>query len=290
LHGDRKFDDQKIGWILVKMKLKRDIKNIVERKEAIMERQNYKTIFHPPTGQAIPKGSFFYKFLKYVERVTGKRSISNFIFQGTILTIFGGIPTIFGSILRPMVYRVILGKIDKSCLIEKNVRLAIPSRIFLGNRVFIGEYSYLDPKSNRTKIMLGNDVYISRLCRLSSGSSEDYIGKIVIEDSVHVGQNCFIDGTGKLKIGKDSLLGPNVAILSADHEFKNPTVPIRLQGAIPKAIVIEEDVWLGANVIVLGDVTIGKGSVIGAGSVVTKDVPSYSIAVGVPAKVIGKRG
>jgi len=255
-----------------------------------MERQNHKTISHPPTGQAIPKSRFFNNFLKYIERATGKRSIFRFILQGTILTLFGWIPTIFGSILRPIAYRAILGKIGKSCLIEKNVRFAIPSRIFSGDRVFIGEYSYLDPKSIRTEIVLGNDVYISRLCRLSSGSSEDYRGEVVIEDSVHIGQNCFIDGTGKLKIGKDSVLGPNVVILTGNHEFKNPTVPIRLQGGIPKPIVIEEDVWLGANVIVLGDVTIGKGSVIGAGSVVAKDILPYSVAVGVPAKVIGKRG
>ena len=252
--------------------------------------RNYKTKYHPPTGQAIPKGSFFDKFLKYIERVIGKRSIFYFIFQGTSLTLFGGIPTIFGSILRPKVYRYIFGKIGKSCLIEKNVHLAIPSRIFLGDRVFIGEYSYIDPKSIRTKIMLGDDVYISRLCRVSSGGSVDYVGEVLIGDSVHVGQNCYIDGIGKLKIGKDSILGPNVFIVTGNHEFRDPTVPIRLQGVIPKPSIIEEDVWIGANAIVLEGVNIGKGSVIGAGSVVIKDIPPYSIAAGVPAKVIGKRG
>ena len=254
-----------------------------------MEHQNPKTKYHPPTGQAIPKGPFFDNFVKYIERVTGKRSIFSFIFQGTILTLFGWIPTIFGCILRGMIYKAILPKIGKTCLIEKNVHLAIPSRIFLGDRVFIGEYSYIDPKTISTQIVLGNDVYISRLCRLSSGSSEDYIGELIIEDSVHVGQNCFVDGTGKLRIGKDSVIGPNVVFLTGNHEFKDPAVPIRLQGGIPQPIVIEEDVWLGANVIVLGDVTIGKGSVIGAGSVVTKDLAPYSIAVGTPAKVIGQR-
>ena len=258
-----------------------------------MEFQRHKTQYdsmHKPTGQAIPKSGFFDKFLQYIERVTGKRSLLNFIFQGIILNFFGWIPTILGSVLRGKVYTLILGKVGRSCLIEKSVRVALPSRVFIGDRVFIGEYSYIDPKTISTKIVLGNDVYISRLCRLSSGSSEDYIGEVIIEDSVHVGQNCFLDGAGKLKIGKDSMLGPNVIFFTGDHDFRDPTVPIRFQGGIPKPIIVEEDVWLGANVIVLGGVTIGKGSVIAAGSVVTKDIPPYSIAVGTPAKVVGQRG
>ncbi len=245
---------------------------------------------HPPTGQAIPKSSFSNNFFTYIERVTGKRSIIGFIFLGTILLLFEGIPTIFGFIVRGRVYKVILGRIGKSCLVGKNVRLAISSRIFLGDRVVIGEYCYIDPKSIHSKIILGNDVYISRLCRLTSGSSENSIGEVLIGDSVHIGQNCFFDGTGKLMVGKDSVLGPNVSLLTANHEFKDPTIPIRFQGAIAKTITIEEDVWVGANVIVLGSVTIGKGAVIGAGSVVTKNIPPYSIVVGNPAKIVGKRG
>lgn len=254
-----------------------------------MEVNDHETKYHPPPGEAIPKSGFIDKFLRYRERVTGKKSIFSFIFQGTILALFGWIPTIFGSTLRAITYRLILGKIGKSCLIEKNVRIAIPSRIFLGARVFIGEYSYIDPKSNRTKIMLGNDVYVSRFCRISSGGSEEYVGEVILEESIHIGQNCYLDGTGKLKIGKDSVLGPNVVILTANHGFRDPKIPIRLQGIIPKPTIIEEDVWLGANVTVLEGVTIGKGSVIGAASLVTKNIPPYSIAVGIPAEVIGQR-
>jgi acetyltransferase-like isoleucine patch superfamily enzyme len=258
-----------------------------------MESQNHKIksgSAHKPTGEAIPKGGFFNKLPKYIERVSGRRSILSFIVQGTILTLLSWVPTIFGSVLRGIAYKAILGKVGKSCLLEKNVRLAVPSRIFIGDRVFIGEYSYIDPKTSDTKIVLGNDVYVSRLCRLSSGSAEDYIGEVFIEDSVHIGQNCFLDGTGKLKIGKDSLLGPNIVFFTGNHDFKDPDIPIRLQGGIQQPIVVEEDVWIGANVVVLGNVTIGKGSVIGAGSVVTGDIPPYSIAFGSPAKVIGQRG
>ncbi len=255
-----------------------------------MEQQDEQTKSHPPTGEAIPKGGVVNKFLKYIERVTGKKNIFYFLFQGIVLTVFGWIPTIFGSMLRAIMYKTVFGGIGRSCLIDKNVRIAIPSKIFLGDRVFIGEYSYIDPKSGRSKITLGNDVYISRLCRISGGGSEDYVGEVIIGDSVHVGQNCFLDGTGKLKIGKDSLLGPNVVILTGNHGFRNPNVLIRLQGILPRPTTIEENVWVGANAIILDGITIGKGSVVGAGSVVTKDIPPYSIAVGVPAKIIGQRG
>lgn len=245
---------------------------------------------HPPTGQAIPKGSLPKKFYKYVERVTGKKSLSLFLLQGTIFAFFAWLPTIVGSILRGVAYRSILGGIGKSCLIEKGVRLAVPKRIFMGNRTFIGQFSYLDPKVGDTKIVLGDDVYISRLCRISSGSSNKHRGQVVIENNVHVGQNSFLDGTGGLTIGKDSLFGPNVVIMTGNHVFEDPSVPIRLQGGIPKPITIEEDVWLGSNVTVLGGVTVGKGSVVGAGSVVTKNIPPFSITVGNPARIIGRRG
>jgi len=74
-----------------------------------------------------------------------------------------------------------------------------------------------------------------------------------------------------------------------NHIYKDPKTPIRLQEIRAIGIIIEDDVWLGVGSTVLDGVTIGKGSVIGAGAVVTKDIPPYSIAVGVPAKVIKKR-
>lgn len=99
-------------------------------------------------------------------------------------------------------------------------------------------------------------------------------------------------------IGNNVLLGPRVYIRGANHNFDNLNIPINQQGHYAErisyhsqnySIVIEDDVWVGANTIILPGVKIGKGSVIGAGSVVTKDIPEFSIAVGSPAKVIKKR-
>lgn len=104
-------------------------------------------------------------------------------------------------------------------------------------------------------------------------------------------QNVLIDAcSGFIKLGNNVIIGPNSVLRAANHIFTDLDKPIRYQGHSGGKIIIEDDCWLGANVIVLKDVTVGKGSVIGAGAIVTKDIPPLSIAVGVPARVIGHRG
>lgn len=100
---------------------------------------------------------------------------------------------------------------------------------------------------------------------------------------------CYIDAQGKVSIGDDVSIAHNVSILSFKHDFSDTTKPIKDAPCVPKEIVIENDVWFGAGARILGGVRIGTGSVIGAGAVVTKDLPPMSIAVGVPARVIKSR-
>lgn len=85
------------------------------------------------------------------------------------------------------------------------------------------------------------------------------------------------------------MIGPNVVMQIADHRFDRIDIPIRNQGHIIRDIIIGEDVWIGAGIIITGGVTIGNAAVIGVGAVVTKDIPSMAIAVGIPAKVIKYR-
>ena len=92
-----------------------------------------------------------------------------------------------------------------------------------------------------------------------------------------------------MQIGNFVMIGPNCSFLSVDHDFHDWKKPMLFQKVLMKPIKIEDDVWIGANVTVLGGVTIGRGAVVGAGAVVTKDVPGYAIAAGVPAKVIRYR-
>ncbi len=104
--------------------------------------------------------------------------------------------------------------------------------------------------------------------------------------SVHI--NASVEG--RIRIGESCLIGPNVVMRTAGHRYDDREVLIRRQGHIAGNIDIEDDVWIGANAVVLGGVRIGRGAVIGAGSVVTKDVPSMAVAAGVPAKAIRFRG
>ena len=240
----------------------------------------------------IPEVGLRKNFWNYVVRVTGERSFSKFIWRGLMLGVFSMFPTVIGSLLRGIAYKALLGEVGSSCFIERNVRLNIPQRIFLGDRVFIGEGGYLDAENAKSEIRLKNDVHVSRYVILRAGrevQAERGEGRIIVNERTRLGSYTFIYGDGGVEIGKDSLIANHVELISGNHKFRDASRLIRLQGGELKKISIGNDVWLGAYVIVLPGVTVGDGAVVGAGSVVTLDIPSYSIAVGVPAKVVGKR-
>lgn len=113
--------------------------------------------------------------------------------------------------------------------------------------------------------------------------------KLTVGQNVSIHPLCYIDAQGEIEIGNDVSIAHNVSILSFEHDYSNMSIPIKDTPCIGKKIVIEDNVWIGAGVRILGGVRIGKGSVIGANAVVTKNIPPQSIAVGVPAKVIKVR-
>jgi acetyltransferase-like isoleucine patch superfamily enzyme len=115
--------------------------------------------------------------------------------------------------------------------------------------------------------------------------------RITIGSQCHIGDRCYLwagDSTGRIVLGNRVSLAPNVFITASDYQFQ-AGVPFREQPKRERDIIIGEDVWLGAGVIITAGVTIGDGCIIGAGSVVTKSIPAGSIAVGVPARVISQR-
>lgn len=114
---------------------------------------------------------------------------------------------------------------------------------------------------------------------------------ITIGERVSVGSRCFLWAgpvNGRIEIGDDVLFGPEVMVTAANYRF-NDGAPVTKQLMDEGDVRIGNDVWLGARVIVLPGVTIGDGAVIAAGAIVRSDIPSFAIAAGVPAKVVGKR-
>ena len=107
---------------------------------------------------------------------------------------------------------------------------------------------------------------------------------IEIGDNSGIGVNARI--TGPLTIGDDVMIGPEVMIFTQNHETGRLDVPMRLQTAPKKPVVIGDDVWVAARVILLPGVKIGRGAIVGAGAIVTKDVPEYAVVGGNPAKII----
>lgn len=117
-------------------------------------------------------------------------------------------------------------------------------------------------------------------------------GNVRIGDDSSIQAYTIIVGYGEegiVRIGNGVRIAAHGMIVAANHVFDDPDVPIRKQGLRPAAITIEDDVWIGGQVFLTAGVTVGRGSIIGAGSVVTRSIPPRSIAVGSPARVIRTR-
>lgn len=138
-----------------------------------------------------------------------------------------------------------------------------------------------EKRTNILKELLGEG---GDKCAIKPPFRCDYGKFIEIGEGTFINYDCIILDACKVKIGKHVLIGPRTCIYSASHPVY---APVRATGYdVSKPVTIEDNVWLGGNVVVNPGVTIGQGSVIGAGSVVTKDIPSGVIAAGNPCKVI----
>lgn len=123
---------------------------------------------------------------------------------------------------------------------------------------------------------------------------EDHAKLVTHYGNIRIGENCSLNDfsiiRGEVTIGNGVRIGPHCSIIAAGHNFNRIDIPIYMQGAQRKPIRIEDDVWIGAGSCIIGGVIIGKGCVLGAGSIVTQSIPPYSIAFGNPARVTKKRG
>ncbi len=130
--------------------------------------------------------------------------------------------------------------------------------------------------------------HAGKLVNIQTGVTMDPVRNISIGDNSGIGRDSILIAPAPIEIGRDVMIGPQLIIYTANHETKR-MLPMNKQAMVCKPVKIGDDVWIGARVTILPGVVIGDGSVIAAGSVVTKSLEPYTIAGGVPAKKIKER-
>lgn len=143
------------------------------------------------------------------------------------------------------------------------------------------------PSVRGTRITIGAHTRVMEfaIIRAVGGS-----GDVVIGAHCFLNPHCVLYSGSGIEVGDNVLIGPGACVVPANHAFARRDVPIRLQGFAPRGgVVIEDDVWLGANCVVLDGSVIRRGAVVAAGGVVVGEVPAYAVAAGVPARVVKER-
>jgi len=180
-----------------------------------------------------------------------------------IETFLSLLPGNFGILIRKMWYSKRFDGNNINVIISLGCKFETPRSMTFSGNISIGRNSFFS--SNGGTIIIGNNAAFNSNVHINSSTG----GKIIIGDNV--------------------MVGPNVVMRTANHKFDNASIPMNMQGHSIQDIIIENNVWIAANVVVLGGVKIGTGSIIAAGSVVTKDVPANVIAGGIPAIILKDR-
>lgn len=226
---------------------------------------------------------------KYQDVMVGNRSFL-FLLYFEWCAWLGVVPGALGMLLRQLFWPRLFGSCGRKAAFGRGIVLRHPKRIHLGDSVVISEGCILDARNQETDraITLGNDVILSTNVMLSCKN-----GSIAIGDSTGINAGTIIQSTSNcpVSIGADGILGQMCFVIGGgSYNIDRLDVPIRMQGIKGDGgVEIEQDVWLGGKVTVLGGSRIGAGSVVAAGAVVTRPMPAYSIAKGVPARVTGSR-
>lgn len=228
------------------------------------------------------------KLKRYQELVIGTEKLSDLIKYEFFTLLFSRLPGALGIFLRGKFYPKLFAKTGRGVVFGNNIVIRHPKKIILSNNVIIDDNVLLDAKgSENSGITLKDDVFIGRNSILSCKG-----GEIILEERANVGFNCEIFSSNKVVIGKDNLIAAYTYVVGGgNYKLERTDIPINQQPDFEGkgGVITEEDVWLAAHVVLLDGTKIGKGSVVAAGAVVSGEIPPYSIAGGVPAKVIKSR-
>ena len=228
------------------------------------------------------------KHRQYADLIIGREGFWPLIKYEAIVTTVSNLGGALGIFLRSRLYPRLLGGVGKNVFFGRNIALRHPHKIFIGDGVIIDDNCLLDAKGYENRgITLGSGCFVGRNSIIYCKN-----GDIELGDKVNIGVNCTLFSANQLILEANTLVAGYTYLLSGgEYDYRDlETKIIDQEGSLTRGpLRIGRDCWIGAGVTVLDGASIGKESVIGAGSVVRSPIPERSIAVGSPAKVIGPR-
>lgn len=172
----------------------------------------------------------------------------------------------------------------KDVRLASGVRLGNTRSIAFGHKVQIGRGATVTANKKAGSIAIGDRTVLHDYVKITANE-----GFVQIGNDCSIQTFCTISGVGGVRIGNGVRIAARSGIVAAQHVIDRLDIPIHKQGLTGRGVQIDDDVWIGMNCSILDGVHIGTGAVIGAGAVVTKDIPPYAIAGGVPARIIRHR-
>lgn len=226
---------------------------------------------------------------RYKSLVLGSSSFWYLLKFELIMLFCSWVPGALGLLLRKALYPKILGGVGRNVVFGQGVTIYHGMKIFIGNNVVIGDRTVLDAKGNNNKgIKIGKDTIISQNVILSCKN-----GDIEIKENCTIGINTLVHAVegSNVSIGSYVLVGAfSYFVGGGTYGTSELEIPFKKQEVICKGgINVADNVWVGSNVQVLDGATIGTGSILGASTVINKDVEEYSVVAGIPMKVIRSR-
>jgi acetyltransferase-like isoleucine patch superfamily enzyme len=223
---------------------------------------------------------------KYAALVVGRPGLAALLKYELVVMLAQSCPGALGLAMRKLLYPRLLGHCGRNVVFGQNVVLRHPHKIHIGHDVVIDDNCLLDAKGESNRgIRIGSGVFVGRNTILSCKN-----GDIEIGDGANIGFNCELFSASRVEIGPSVLMAAYCYLIGGDHSYGDPDVPVLDQARTSRGIAVGAGAWLGAGATVFDGVTIGERGVVGAGAVVNRDVGAREVVVGVPARVLQRRG
>jgi len=220
---------------------------------------------------------------RYRKKAAGDISLPGLLLYECFALLCTNLGGALGYVVRKTLAGFLFRTVGRGLILGRGIIVRHPGRIDFGDNVAIDDYVFLDAGgSGDIGVQLRDGVIVSRNCVIQGKTSY-----VVFEERVDVGCNCIFSSVAGITIGASTIISGNCFVGGGRYYHDRLEPAIMDQGGYSRGeIVVGEKSWIGAGAVILDGVRIGRGVIVGAGSVVTKNIPDYAVVAGVPAKVI----